>query len=1016
MPDNPQVWAVRSSVERCPDRTRPDIVGRRRVSVPRRWFAERLEEALRLCGRSNAQVAQRAATILERRMSVTGGGASNGKADGGRSTGLDRKRISAWSTGADVPHDQHVLEAVVKAVLEALRRQQDQGNLHARTLTPGLLDEQAWLSWWRAARGTPRTEPWLEAYLDAARRVADAHPYPGVLPDAPLPPLSQVYVTQRSRLMPGIADIPGDVGADGSGEMSACADSLAPAQLTAEAIVSAEHDVLLLGGPGAGKTSLLRHALVTLATRARTGPATGIEEIPVYVPASYLNTRGSSFAEQLAAAVRDDLSGRRVPALPADVFDRAPYAGARWLVLLDGLDEITDVRQRLQVTQLLREHRGGPYRFVLASRPLPGEEQGLLERDPHLQGYELLAFDSRQLRVFAEGWMRACHDLDPARLPDPQAAVHAFLAQVARPPLAELAQVPLLATLLCQIHAAGPDRALPRDRYGIYQSFLHLLRQRLHDQHISNLPDAILAALREVAARQHQVGSVSSGGAEANLLAEVLRATEHLRPPDMPPLDWAARRTHLLRRTGLVASRGDDYTFIHQTLGDFLAAQHVAADVRLSHLALITMFGWRSIHGRGGLSGELSSYQRFLMATWHQCPPPHGVPARLTATLNALAGRRDRVRVISDLAVDGVVLAPQILDVASTTLIRLVDDPTLEEDRRVEAAQALAKLGDPRGCDVLAALAVKLMADGWDVEPAQAPTKRRDLPRLGGLAAMHLDELDLFGAVRTLTELGDPRGVGLLTMLATHPSLGGYLRFQAAQLMVEMGDPQGVDLLAALASDTCLNDVSRVKAAQLLMKASDRRARGLLAGLAADSGLHFVGRIRAARALAMLGDQRWRGLLAALALNPDLSGSGRILAAQELAELGDRQGCDLLAELATNAGLHSLGRIHAAWALARVDDSRGRGLLAALAVDPALNDSDHFRAASTLRLLDSPRGRSWLTMGIFDPCRNNDDVGKVIRRLSPVSEISSWRTRVGSWIARRRGVQRRQCSSGDDRP
>jgi hypothetical protein len=120
--------------------------------------------------------------------------------------------------------------------------------------------------------------------------------------------------------------------------------------------------------------------------------------------------------------------------LTADVFDRPPRPASRWLVLLDGFDEITDVRQRLQLTQLLGEHRAGPYRFVLTSRPLPEQELGPLERDLHLRVYELLPFEPRQLRSFAEGWMRAAHDLDPAQLPDPEAAVHGFLAQAMRPP------------------------------------------------------------------------------------------------------------------------------------------------------------------------------------------------------------------------------------------------------------------------------------------------------------------------------------------------------------------------------------------------------------------------------------------------------------------------------------------------------------------------------------------------------------------------------------------------------
>jgi hypothetical protein len=85
---------------------------------------------------------------------------------------------------------------------------------------------------------------------------------------------------------------------------------------------------------------------------------------------------------------------------------------------------------------------------------------------------------------------------------------------------------------------------------------------------------------------------------ESDLLAEVLHATDDLRPPGMLPLDWTARREHLLRRTGLVSARGGTYTFIHQTISEFLATQHVAADARLNRQASRDLYGWR---GTGGL-------------------------------------------------------------------------------------------------------------------------------------------------------------------------------------------------------------------------------------------------------------------------------------------------------------------------------------------------------------------------------------------------------------------------------
>lgn len=846
-------------------------------------FAERMKELIDADGRPQEAIAREATRILSQRKDPRTG---NDPRTGRPPRSVDKKRITEWKAGRETP-TQTVLDAVLEATIEHIKGRK---GLDVKDLTAGLLNRKAWKSWLKAAQDARPAEPWLEAYLDAARCAAETHPYPGVLPEARLPPLSQVYVRQWSRPRPAPDQAPAHadplVSAEPSHAQGSSADSTAAARLTAEAILDADHDVLLLGGPGAGKSSLLRHVLVILAAGAAGLTAT-IEEIPVYVPVSYLTISGLSFAEQLYAAVRDELSGRWMPKeLPADIFSRPPRPAARWLVLLDGLDDPIDVRQRIQLTQLLHEHRAGPYRFVITTRPLPEEELGPLERDPQLGCYELLPFDPEQLHEFAEGWMRAAHDLDPAQLPDPEAAVRVFLDQVAQPPLAELAQIPLIATILCQVHAAGPDQALPRDRYSIYQSFLDLLRQRLHDPQVPELPDAILATLRGIAAQQYHKRRL--GRTDLDLLGRVLRATDELCPPGMPPLDWARRRTHLLRRTGLVTARGESYTFIHQTISEFLAAQHVAADARLSRKGFRDLFGWRgwavtgwSYHGQirrrifripdisigsnfyvppPDQRPGLTSYHRFLIAAWHTGPPlnlpPPGVPPRLTTALRRLARRRhDGVWSIAELAADGVALPQQIIDVATGTLTALATQRLIWEDRRLEAAEKLVKLGDPRA-DTLAVLA----AD----------------PGLSFVCRIW--------AMQKLVNLADQRGGELLTAMATDPTLGVTAKIWAMSALVSSGDPTGGDLLVALATDPTLDSDRRVAAAKMLTGLGDRRGGDLLAALASDPALDDRMRVGAAERLAHFDYPRAASLLKVLATDRTLNYRSRLAAAEALAE------------------------------------------------------------------------------------------------------------------------------------
>ncbi|MFG1967607.1 HEAT repeat domain-containing protein [Nonomuraea sp. NPDC049028] len=993
----------------------------RSTGDPRAVFADRMRRLIEADGRPQDAIANQANAILKRHQDPrTGMDPRTGRPP----RTVNRKRISEWIAGREFP-EETVFEAVLETVLERIEGRKGVGR--------DLRDAQASRSCWRAARDVPQDPSWLEAYLEAARQAAEAHPYPGVLPDARLPPLSQVYVRRRSQLRAAPDESRAEADKDSSREEHTHVGSPAD-RLIAEEILSAGHDVLLLGGPGAGKSSLLRHTLIAVVTSERASPNATVADIPLYVPASCLTVQGLSFAGQLAAAVHDELSGRRVPELPADVFNHPPRRGARWLVLLDGLDEINDVRQRLQLTQRLREHRAGPYRFVLTSRLLPDDELRPLEQDRQLRIYELLPFDLRQLHDFADGWMRAAHEADPERLPDPERAVRAFLSQVADPPLSELAQIPLLATILCQLHAAGPDRVLPRDRYGIYQSFLELLRQRLHDPQVPGLPDATLAALRKVATRQHQDHDGDGDGKD--LLGEVLRATDGLRPPGMPVRDWTARRSHLVRRTGLVTARDNSYTFIHQTISEFLAAQHVASDAQLSRQAFHDLFGWHNPRR----PAALSSYRRFLIAAWHANPPPPGTPPQLTTAVHRWAIERDGAEIVIELVTEGIALPPQIVNVATNTLTTLTadptvngtsrvvvarkltelggpraievwaalaTDPTLNDHRRgdaaralarlddaratevwaaqaadptlsgayrVEAARALSRLDDARAVEVWAALATDPTFDAdFRVDPARALAERGD-PRgidvLDALAANpHFDYCVL--AARTLAELGDPRGNDLLAALATDPTLTDRRRANAARTLAELGDPRGNDLLTALATDPTVSDVFRGTATEALAELGDPRANDLLATLATDPTTYESVRMGAVRTLTDLNDLRAAEVWVALATDVTLGEENRVWAARALVELGDPRAVQVCAKLATDPTMIAYGRVWAARAVSELGDPHGNDLLAALATDPTLSGNWHNDAARALAELGDPRANDLLAALATDPSRQD---------------------------------------------
>ncbi|WP_433261622.1 hypothetical protein ACQPZF_27340 [Actinosynnema sp. CS-041913] len=125
-------------------------------------------------------------------------------------------------------------------------------------------------------------------------------------------------------------------------------------------------DSLLVGGPGAGKSSLLRSAVTFLVERwlrGETPPA------PVRVLATDF-VASSPLPEAIAASVRANLSALGLlHSWPPGFFAEPPIPGGSWLVPVDGLDEVIDHEQRKAIlTKLAGSRAGNPeglYRFAV---------------------------------------------------------------------------------------------------------------------------------------------------------------------------------------------------------------------------------------------------------------------------------------------------------------------------------------------------------------------------------------------------------------------------------------------------------------------------------------------------------------------------------------------------------------------------------------------------------------------------------------------------------------------------
>jgi transcriptional regulator with XRE-family HTH domain len=418
----------------------------------------------------------------------------------------------------------------------------------------------------------------LDDYLDAALRAAREHPYPGVLPGL-TPPLTDVYVNLEAE--------------NSTGPRLSAPTQSGKGRRTAQQVISAEGTCVLVAGPGGGKSSLLRSISAETAEAWQRG--FGGREVPVLVRASALGRAPLALA--LAEAASADLAAHGlVEPLHSGFFATPPRPGARWLVLVDGLDEVLDPQDRRGVAKAISAVCAGPrnldYRFVVATRPSSGAE--LDEFGAAIPHYTLLPFSADDIGKVAEGWLRALH------VEDAESGAGQFIQALAASHLADAARTPLMASILCQLYAAAPDSFPPQGRGQLYREFVALLRGRTRTHRAETLRAACDTLARySTAARsaaEHVLDHLDELTAEiayhiyhgldapAVTLAEALRADE--RPAEVSNSHWRVFLHAALSTDGLLTERGGELEFLHQTLLEHLAARHAGSSWYITKLLI----------------------------------------------------------------------------------------------------------------------------------------------------------------------------------------------------------------------------------------------------------------------------------------------------------------------------------------------------------------------------------------------------------------------------------------------
>jgi len=403
--------------------------------------------------------------------------------------------------------------------------------------------------------------------------------------------------------------------------------------------------LVILGDPGSGKTTLLRWLALQLATALRQG------QERVIVPARHVSPTADPEATAdlgparlpLLVRVADLVEARTRPGgdpyLPLADFlgphpvqnERPPVrpealralaaealAHGQAVLLLDGLDEITDPNQRLEVVTAIETFIRDHVRDPDGCSPLNGSRRSRVEepaRWPAQAGGNQILITSRivgyhaaplqgdlaHLTIepmddptvdrFCANWSLALHRfLDrEGRQPEEelrqQAARQAEALQAAvhaNPSVRELAGNPLLLTLLAALYREeGP---LPPQRVRLYQRAVETLVEVWRGVGLNEIE--FTHALAPLAYWLHQ-NRPTGLALESEVRRQVtigLARYHRLDPDDLPP-DFEARLEHFLRQAreeaGLLLARGESlYGFLHLTFQEYFAARELTRRVR----------------------------------------------------------------------------------------------------------------------------------------------------------------------------------------------------------------------------------------------------------------------------------------------------------------------------------------------------------------------------------------------------------------------------------------------------
>jgi HEAT repeat protein len=649
-----------------------------------------------------------------------------------------------------------------------------------------------------------------------------------------------------------------------------------PPPVPLETVLGKGENLVLLGEPGAGKSTALQFIGLCFARAAENWHVERLKVNRAYIPIRLdLQTSAASIAanEVLIDVLRAEVRGRlQCSPAEAEALLEAWKTSPGLLVLFDGLDEVpADLRETVRRRIETFAHSGAAW-VILTSRPAGFQSL------PGLNEYTLKPFEHPETEAlpYLRGWLAVLKPEWTAEQAESEARTLLEKMQ-ARLALRRLLDNPLLLRLSAQHYALSGEIA--RNRADLYRLWVEEAWQRATRRGAKEEEKRhFLQALEALAWHLHLGG----GNEEADLLQALQRfglAQEETAANDL--LRRLREQSGLLARLpqseeGKVRLR---YAFSHQTLREYFVALRLQRawkqDARRTWRFLkprLHLPEWREPLAL--LVGALPEGEalRLLNWIWHARSPEERFLRRDLFLTAELAGESGHANAMWDR------LEPHLRQA-------LKDD---EWGVRRAAAEALGKIGDPQA---IPALLEALKDRDGDVRRAVADAlgiigDPQAIPAL--LEALKDENWWVHqAAMEALGEIGDPAVPALMEALKNKDEDMRYAAVGWA--LVKIGVPAIPALLEALKDE---NRNVRYVAANALGMIGNRQAIPALIQAIKDKDV----RQAAARALGMSGDPQAIPALMEALKNKDEDMRYAAAVAWALGKIGDPQALPALLE------------------------------------------------------------------------------------------------------------------------